>query len=86
MRYDNVPLEDCIGNHAVFKERHKVTTIDPSNNLFTEFRACLAMGLDPDFYFAKDKFMRMFIVGGYVADNAINNMRSYDSMKDKEAK
>lgn len=54
--------------------------------LFTEYRACVAMGLDIDEYFKKDRLTRMLIVGGYVADNAINSMRQYDIAKENETK
>lgn len=44
----------------------------------------MALGLDPTTYFEKDKFMRMYITGGYIADSMINSMRSYDIAKAHE--
>lgn len=44
----------------------------------------MALGLDPDKYFQKERFSRMLIVGGYIADSAINSMRQYDMQKERE--
>lgn len=44
----------------------------------------MALGIDPDIYFSKDRFSRMFIVGGYIADSAIQSMRQYDLAKQHE--
>jgi hypothetical protein len=46
----------------------------------------MKLGLDPDDYFQKDRFSRMLITGGVVADGAINAMRSYDIGKEREEK
>lgn len=46
----------------------------------------MALGLDVEEYFKKDKFMRMFIVGGFICDNAVSSMRQFDLMKDRENK
>lgn len=46
----------------------------------------MALGLDPDQYFQKDKFSRMLIVGGYIADSAISSMRSHDIAEDRARK
>lgn len=52
--------------------------------LWPEFKACLALGLDPDEYFKKDKFSRMMITGGIIANNAIDNMRQHDIHEERE--
>ena len=57
-----------------------------SDTLWSEFQACLKFGLDPEAYFAKDRFMRMYITGGVIADNAISAMRQHDIAKDREQK
>jgi hypothetical protein len=44
----------------------------------------IKLGLDTDDYFKKDRFSRMLITGGSVADNAISAMRSYDMAKQRE--
>lgn len=44
----------------------------------------MKMGIDPDTYFNKDKFSRMLITGGSVADGMINSMRSYDIARERE--
>ena len=44
----------------------------------------MALGLDPEEYLKKDKFMRMFITGGYIADSMINSMRQFDAAKERE--
>ena len=69
------------GNHPVFKEGVKVNA---SDTLWSELQACIKFGLDPDEYFKKDKFSRMMITGGSVADSAIEAMRSYDTAKMRE--
>ena len=81
LEYDHNPLELYLGKHPVFHEGKSVSAVD---SLYAEFRACLALGLDPDTYFAKDRFSRMFIVGGYIADSAIQSMRQYDLAKQRE--
>lgn len=48
------------------------------SNLWMEFKACMAFGLDPDIYFAKDRYMRAFITGGHVASESIHAMIDYD--------
>lgn len=58
--------------------------MNASDMLWAEFQACLKLGLDPDVMFAKDRFSRILIVGGCVADNAISVMRSYDMAKERE--
>lgn len=52
--------------------------------LWAEFQACIKLGIDPDVMFAKDKFSRMLITGGSIADGAIGNMRQYDRQKERE--
>ena len=49
------------------------------NLIWSEFKACLAFGLDPDTYFAKDRFMRAFITGGHIASESLHAMIMYDS-------
>jgi hypothetical protein len=44
----------------------------------------MKMGIDPDVMFAKDRFSRMMITGGSLADGAINAMRQYDMAKERE--
>lgn len=56
-----------------------------ADNLWAEFQACVKLGIDPDVYFKKDRFSRMLITGGAVADNAISAMRQYDTAKEREA-
>lgn len=56
------------------------------DGLWAEFQACIKLGIDPDVMFAKDRFSRMLITGGAVADGMINSMRSYDTAKMREAK
>lgn len=46
----------------------------------------MALGLDPDQYFKKDRFSRMMIVGGYIADSAISSMRQYDISEERARK
>lgn len=46
----------------------------------------MALGLDPDQYFQKDRFSRMMIVGGYIADSAISSMRQYDISEERARK
>jgi hypothetical protein len=53
--------------------------------LWSEFQACIKLSIDPDIYFAKDKFSRMMITGGSIADGAISSMRQYDVAKEREA-
>lgn len=72
----------CLGRHKVFFEGPKVSAGD---TLWSEFQACLKMGIDPTIYFEKDRFERAFITGGIVADGAINAMRSHDIAKEREA-
>lgn len=81
LEYQNNPLELWFGNHPVFKEGVK---INASDTLWSEFQACIKLGIDPDEMFKKDKFSRMLIVGGSVADSAIEAMRSYDTAKERE--
>lgn len=45
----------------------------------------MKMGIDPDVYFAKDKFSRMMITGGSIADGMVSSMRQYDVAKEREA-
>lgn len=59
--------------------------ITASDMLWAEFKACLKLGLDPDTYFSKDRFSRILITGGSVADGAINSMRDWDMAKEREA-
>lgn len=54
------------------------------DNMWAEFAACLKLGLDPDVYFQKDRNSRMMIVGGTIADGAINSMRQWDAAKERE--
>ena len=57
-----------------------------SDSLFAEFQACVKLGIDPDIYFQKDRFSRMLIVGGSIADSAISNMRSFDMAEESKHK
>lgn len=84
LKYNGLELNDWFDNHPIYKGGYKTTTIDPYDSLFAEFRACMALGIDPDVYFKKDKLSRMMITGGYIADNALTNMRNYDVAKDRE--
>lgn len=68
----------------MFNEGPKITS--SASTLWSEFQACIRLGIDPDIYFQKDRFSRIMIVGGIIADGAINSMRSYDmhqALKDK---
>ena len=58
--------------------------MNASDNLWSEFKACIKLGIDPDVMFAKDRFSRMLIVGGSVADSAIEAMTAYDMAKKRE--
>ena len=55
-----------------------------ADGLFAEFKACLALGLDPDVEFRKDRNMRKLITGGTVAVGALEAMRQYDAWKERE--
>ena len=81
LEYQGAKLERYLGNHPVFHDGPKVSA---SDSLWSEFQACMKMGIDPDSYFNKDKFSRMLITGGSVADGMINSMRSYDIAKERE--
>ena len=70
-----------LGNHPVFKDGPKVSA---SDNLWAEFQACIKLGIDPDVMFAKDRFSRMMITGGSLAEGAISAMRQYDMAKERE--
>jgi len=59
--------------------------VNASDTLWSEFQACIKLGIDPDVMFKKDRFSRMLIVGGSVADSAIEAMRGYDTAKEREA-
>lgn len=74
-------LEKWLGKHPVFNEGPSVAA---SDGLWAEFQACMRMGIDPDVQFAKDRFSRMMITGGVVADGAINAMRNWDVAKERE--
>jgi hypothetical protein len=76
-------LEDWLDVHPVFREGPRVSAV---GELWTEFQACLQFGIDPDAQFKKDKYSRMLITGGIVANGAINNMRNYDMAKERERK
>ena len=76
-------MELWLGNHPALSDGIKITAID---GLWAEFQACIKLGIDPDVMFAKDRFSRMLITGGAVADSMINSMRSYDTAKMREAK
>jgi len=58
--------------------------VSASDSLFAEYRACVAMGLDIEEYFKKERHMRSLIVGGYIADSAINSMRQHDLARERE--
>ncbi len=83
MTYSGLPLEDWLGVHAVFRRGPQVAAVD---SLFAEFQACMKLGLDPDEYFKKDKFSRMLIVGGSIADGAISSMRQFDMQEEAKRK
>lgn len=74
-------LEKWLGKHPVFNEGAAVTA---SDGLFAEFKACMALGIDPDVQFNKERNMRRLITGGVVAANAIDAMRQYDAWKERE--
>lgn len=76
-------MENWIGHHPVFFQGAKV---EASDTLWSEFQACIKFGIDPDIMFAKDRFSRMMITGGSIADNAINNMRSYDANEEAKSR
>lgn len=71
-----------MGVHPVFKEGARVE----AHSIWSEFKACKAMGLDPDNYFTKDRDMRKLITGGVIVDNAVSAMSDYDRAKENEAK
>ena len=81
LTYNGLDLLDCIDRHPVFHEGAKVYAPD---NLWAEFQSCLKLGLDPDIYFQKDRFSRILITGGVIADGAINSMRQWDAAKERE--
>lgn len=70
-----------MGRHTVF---HEGPAVSASDQLWAEFQACIRLGIDPDVEFAKDRFSRMLITGGAVADGAINAMRQWDMAKERE--
>lgn len=45
----------------------------------------MALGIDPEIEFNKERSMRKLITGGVVASGAIDAMRSYDMWKEREA-
>lgn len=81
LTYQNVALERLLGKHAVFHEGPQVSAAD---QLWSEFQACLRLGIDPDVHFSKDRFSRMLNTGGVVADGAIRAMREWDMAKERE--
>lgn len=80
LQYQGLALELWLGNHAAFHQGPKVNAAD---SLFAEFQACIKLGIDPDDYFKKDKFSRMLIVGGSIADSAIASMRQHDMREEQ---
>lgn len=52
--------------------------------LFAEYRACAALGLDIEDYFKKDRYTRMLIVGGYIAESSLSSMRQFDIAQERE--
>ena len=50
----------------------------------TQTNPCLKMGIDPDVFFKKERSMRALIVGGVIANGAIEAMRNYDAAKERE--
>lgn len=59
-------------------------TISAVDGLFAEFKACMALGIDPEIMFAKHRHMRCLLTGGVIAAGAIEAMRSYDAWKARE--
>lgn len=55
-----------------------------ADGLFAEFKACIALGLDPDIEFRKERNMRKLITGGTVATGALDAMRQYDAWKERQ--
>lgn len=68
--------------HPAFFEGPKITSED--EGLWTEFQACIELGIDPDVQFSKDRNSRMLIAGGVAASRAIRSMRQYDIEKLRE--
>lgn len=60
--------------------------MNATDSLWSEFQACMKMGLDIDVYFLKNRASRMMITGGSIADGAINAMRSFDIAKERKMK
>lgn len=58
--------------------------VSATDTLWSEFKACWEMGIDPEIYFSKERHMRALITGGVVAGNAIDAMRSHDLAKERE--
>lgn len=69
--------------HPAFRQTHKMSS---DNMLWPEFKACLALGLDPETMFKKDRKMRALITGGVIASNALENMRLHDMAEDAKRK
>lgn len=76
-------MESLIGSHPAFNEGPRISSVD---GLWSEFQACIRLGIDPDIEFAKNRFSRMMNAGGVVADGAIASMRRYDIEKERELK
>ena len=64
---------------------HEGPKVDADNMLYTEYKACAALGLDFSEYEKKDRHTRALIVGGYVADSAISSMRQWDISQSRAA-
>ena len=75
LKYEGLGIEYWLDRHPGLHEGANVR----ASNLWAEFRACYAMGLDPDDYFAKDRFMRAFITGGHIAARSIQAMAEFDT-------
>lgn len=83
LKYSGLDLEHWLGRHPVFREGPK---IEAENMLYTEYKACAALGLDFSEYEKKDRYTKMLIVGGYVAESALSSMRQWDMAKEREMK
>lgn len=60
--------------------------VEASDTLWAELQACIKFGIDPDIMFSKDRFSRMLITGGSVADSAINSMRQHDAAQEAKSR
>lgn len=78
--YNGGSIEYWLDVHPAFREGPHIT----ANNLWAEWKACHAFGLDPDVYFEKDRMIRAFMVGGLIAHEAIQAMVQFDTREKKK--